>query len=166
MAVLPGSIHPARCLVALAEDRLVGILGIHDQEGSFLSPSYGTMIRHYGQISGSFRTMLLMLLDSKVAPGDLYLDGIAVAPAHRGQGIGTALITAFENRARDNGFATVSLEVIDTNLRAKALYKRLGYRKIATHTMGPFSRLFGFRTTCRMIKMIEPNPGPLAPDFY
>lgn len=166
LAVLPCSIHPARCLAAIAEGRLAGILGIHDQGGSFLEPSYGTMVRHYGQISGTFRTMLLMLLDSKVAPRDLYLDGIAVAPAHRGQGIGTALITAFENRARDNGFATVSLEVIDTNLRAKALYKRLGYRKIATHTMGPFSRLFGFRTTCRMIKMIGPNPGPLAPDFY
>ena len=54
----------------------------------------------------------------------------------------------------------------DTNLGAKALYKRVGYRKIATHTMGPFSRLFGFRTTCRMMKMIEPNPGPLTPDFY
>jgi len=154
LAVLPGSIHPARCLVALADGLLVGILGIHDQEGSFLAPSYGTMIRHYGQISGTFRTMLLMLLDSKVAPGDLYLDGIAVAPAHRGQGIGTGLIAAFENRARDNGFATVSLEVIDTNSRARQLYSRLGYQEVATHSMGPFSRLFGFRTTCRMSKII------------
>jgi ribosomal protein S18 acetylase RimI-like enzyme len=154
LAVLPGSIHPARCLVALSEDRLVGILGIRDQRGSFLAPSYGAMVRQYGQISGIFRTMLLMLLDSKVAPGDLYLDGIAVAPAHRGQGIGTGLIAAFETRARDNGFATVSLEVIDTNSRAKKLYSRLGYQSVATHSMGPFSRLFGFRTTCRMSKYI------------
>jgi GNAT superfamily N-acetyltransferase len=154
MAVMPGSLHRSRCLVALADGRLVGILGIHDQGGSFLVPSYGTMVRHYGQISGTFRTMLLMLLDSKVAPGDLYLDGLAVAPAHRGQGIGTALIAAFETRARDNGFATVSLEVIDTNSRARQLYSRLGYQEVATHSMGPFSRLFGFRTTCRMSKII------------
>ena len=78
------------------------------------------MVDHYGTISAMYRTFLLALLNSKVAPGDLYLDGICVAPAHQGQGIGTALISAFEHRARDNGFATVSLEVIDTNPRARA----------------------------------------------
>lgn len=164
LAVLPGSIQPARCLVAFTEGRLAGILGIHDQRGSFLEPSYGTMVRHYGQISGTFRTMLLMLLDHKVPPGDLYLDGIVVDPGLRRQAIGTALITAFENRARDNGFASVSLEVIDTNPRAKALYVRMGYHKIATHTMGPFSHLFGFRSTCRMSKQLEAVPHELSQD--
>jgi ribosomal protein S18 acetylase RimI-like enzyme len=158
LAVLPHSIHPTRCLVAFTEGRLAGILGIHDQRGSFLEPSYGTMVRHYGHISGTFRTMLLMLLDHKAPPGDLYLDGIAVEPSQQGQGIGTALITAFEQRARDNGFASVSLEVIDTNPRAKALYVRMGYHKFATHTMGPFSRLFGFSSTCRMSKQLETIP--------
>lgn len=154
LAVLPRSIHSTRCLTAFTEGRLAGILGLHDQQGSFLEPSYGTMVRHYGQIAGTFRTMLLMLLDHKQPPGDLYLDGIVVAPSLRGQGIGSALLAAFENLARDNGFATVSLEVIDTNPRACRLYARRGYRKIATHTMGPFSRLFGFRTTLRMTKAV------------
>ncbi len=156
LAVLPGSIHPTRCLTALSEGRLAGILGIHDQQGSFLEPSYGTMVRHYGQISGTFRTMLLMLLDHKVPPGDLYLDGIVVDPSLRGQGIGSALMAAFEHLAGENGFTTVSLEVIDTNPQARSLYERLGYRQIATHTMGPFSRLFGFRTTHRLTKPIRP----------
>ena len=154
MAVLPGSIHPSRCLAALSEGHLVGILGVHDARGSFLAPTYKLMTEHYGTIAGLYRTSLLMLLDSKVAPGDLYLDGLAVAASRQGQGIGTALMTAFEQRARDNGFATVSLEVIDTNTRAKRLYTRLGYHETATHSMGPFSRLFGFRTTCRMSKMV------------
>jgi ribosomal protein S18 acetylase RimI-like enzyme len=96
--------------------------------------------------------MLLMLLDHKVPPGDLYLDGIVVDPSLRGQGIGSTLVAAFEHRARENGFTTVSLEVIDTNPRARNLYERLGYRQIATNTLGPFSRLFGFRTTWRMTK--------------
>ena len=152
--VLPGSIHSTRCLTALSEGRLAGILGIHDQRGSFLEPSYGRMVRHYGQISGTFRTMLLMLLDHKVPPGDLYLDGIVVDPSLRGQGIGSALLAAFEHLARENGFTTVSLEVIDTNPRARNLYERLGYRQIATNTLGPFSRLFGFRTTWRMTKPV------------
>jgi len=165
LGVLPGSIHPTRCMTAFSEGRLAGILGIHDLQGSFLEPAYGSMVRHYGQISGAYRTMLLMLLDHKVSPGDLYLDGIAVEPSLRGQGIGSALITAFEDRAWDNGFATVSLEVIDINPRARNLYKRLGYRPVATHTIGPFSRLFGFRSSIRMSKRVDPNSAPLAADF-
>ena len=154
LAVLPHILNPFRCLSAFAGNRLVGLLGIHDARGTFLVADYGTMIRHYGAVMGMTRLALLMLLDHKLPPGDLYLDGLVVAEQQRGQGIGTALMAAFEKRARDNGFQTVSLEVIDANHRARSLYERQGYQCVATHTMGPFSRLFGFRTTHRMMKML------------
>jgi ribosomal protein S18 acetylase RimI-like enzyme len=154
LAVLPQSLRRSRCLTAFENSELIGILGIHDARGSFLEPSHQAMVRHYGAVMGMTRMMLLMLLDHKPPPGDLYLDGLAVAEQQRGQGIGTALIAAFEKRARDNGFKTVSLEVIATNPRARSLYERLGYRCVATHTMGPFSRLFGFRTTRRLTKAL------------
>lgn len=158
LGVIPQALHRARCLTAFDGDRLVGILGIHDAQGSFLEPTYSIMVRHYGVAMGMARLALLMLLDHKPPPGDLYLDGIAVAESCRGRGVGTALVAAFEKRARDNGFQTVSLEVIDANPRARSLYERLGYREVATHTMGPFSRLFGFRTTVRMAKHLPPPP--------
>lgn len=154
LGVIPQALHRSRCLTAFAGGRLVGIVGLHDAEGSFLEPGYRTMVRHYGVAMGVARLTLLMLLDHKLPPGNLYLDGIAVAEPHRGRGIGTALVAAFEERARDNGFQTVSLEVIDANPRARSLYERLGYREVAIHSMGPFSRLFGFRTTHRMMKTL------------
>ena len=157
LGVIPQALHRSRCLTAFDGDRLVGILGLHGAEGSFLEPDYRTMVRHYGVAMGMARLGLLMLLDHTLPPGDLYLDGIAVAEPHRGRGIGTALIAAFEERARDNGFQTVSLEVIAANPRARDLYERLGYREVAVHTMGPFSRLFGFRTTVRMAKHLLPS---------
>ena len=156
LGVIPQALHRSRCLTAFEGDRLVGILGLHDAGGSFLEPDYRTMVRHYGVAMGMARLALLMLLDHTLPPGDLYLDGIAVAEPHRGRGIGTALMAAFEERARDNGFQTVSLEVIDANPRARDLYERLGYREVAVHTMGPFSRLFGFHTTVRMAKRLWP----------
>jgi len=152
LAVMPHILDRFRCLTAFKDDRLVGILGIHDARGTFLAPDYTTMRRHYGTVMGTARLGLLMLLDQTLPPGDLYLDGLAVAESLRGRGIGTALVAAFETYARGNGYQTVSLEVIDVNLRARRLYEHLGYACVATHTMGPFSRLFGFRTTRRMMK--------------
>ncbi len=154
LAVLPDSLQAARCLLAIRRGTPVGVLGIHDQDGGFLEPAFPTMVRHYGLAMAMLRTGLLMTMDHKLPPGELYLDGIAVAAGHRGRGIGTALIKTFERRALANGFDTVSLEVIETNPRAKRLYARLGYDEVATHTMGPFSRLFGFRRTCRMHKRL------------
>jgi ribosomal protein S18 acetylase RimI-like enzyme len=138
----------------------VGVLGIHDRDGGFLEPAFPTMVRHYGLVMAMVRTGLLMTMDHKPPPGELYLDGIAVDAGHRGRGIGTAMIKAFEKRALENGFDTVSLEVIETNPRAKCLYARLGYGEVATHTMGPFSRLFGFTTTVRMTKYLPPGRMP------
>jgi ribosomal protein S18 acetylase RimI-like enzyme len=154
LPVIPHILNRPRCLTAFRGDRLVGILGIHDARGTFLDPDYRTLLRHYGAVMGMARLTLLMLLDHTLPPEDLYLDGLAVAEPHRGRGIGTALMAAFEKRARENDFKTISLEVIDANPRARRLYQRLGYEYVATHTMGPFSRLFGFRTTQRMMKVL------------
>jgi len=154
LAVMPHILDRFRCLTAFIEDRPVGILGIHDAHGTFLEPDYKTMLRHFGAVMGMARLGLLMLLDHTLPPGDLYLDGLVVAEPLRGRGIGTALVAAFEKHARENDFTTVSLEVIDANLRARRLYERLGYACVATHTMGPFSRLFGFCTTRRMMKAL------------
>jgi GNAT superfamily N-acetyltransferase len=52
---------------------------------------------------------------------------IAVAPDHRGRGIGRALVTAVEAEARARGACKVTLEVLSGNQRAKALYVALGY---------------------------------------
>ena len=52
---------------------------------------------------------------------------IAVAPAHRGRGIGKALLLAVEAEARARGACKVTLEVLSGNERAKALYVALGY---------------------------------------
>ncbi|MFC7625712.1 GNAT family N-acetyltransferase [Microlunatus sp. GCM10028923] len=46
----------------------------------------------------------------------------------RGQGIGTALITAAEDLARSRGYAVIGLGVGDDNPRAWSLYERLGYQ--------------------------------------
>ncbi|OWA34294.1 GNAT family N-acetyltransferase [Saccharibacillus sp. O16] len=81
-------------------------------------------------------------------PGEFYLDSLAVSGAHRGSGIGTRLIEAFEQRAAAQGWKQTMLVVERENLKARALYERLGYREDG------FIELSG-HVYDRMVKSIE-----------
>ena len=52
---------------------------------------------------------------------------IIVDPAHRGKGVARALFTEIEAIAASHGACKVTLEVLNGNDRAKALYTSLGY---------------------------------------
>lgn len=60
-------------------------------------------------------------------PGTPVLDQVQVAPARRGEGIGTALIAAVEDLARSQGYGSIALLVESDNPDAKRLYERLKY---------------------------------------
>jgi ribosomal protein S18 acetylase RimI-like enzyme len=72
------------------------------------------------------------MLDVEYRPADIYLSRIEVHPDHQGQGIGTQLISALIDEARQRGQALV-LDVLAVNQRALALYQRLGLREVARH---------------------------------
>jgi GNAT superfamily N-acetyltransferase len=64
-------------------------------------------------------------------PGCPEVGGLAVWPEElRSRGIGTGLIRAAEELARDRGLPVVGIGVALHNPRATALYKRLGYRPV------------------------------------
>ena len=58
----------------------------------------------------------------------LNIHDIAVSPDFRGKGIGRQLLEAIEQDARALGCCKVTLEVRSDNLRAQALYKRVGFK--------------------------------------
>ncbi|WP_028652991.1 GNAT family N-acetyltransferase [Nocardioides halotolerans] len=59
-------------------------------------------------------------------PGDLRIVDVALLPEFRGQGIGTALVTALQEAAAAEG-RIVSIHV-EVHNPARALYDRLGFR--------------------------------------
>jgi RimJ/RimL family protein N-acetyltransferase len=65
--------------------------------------------------------------------------GMGVLDGYRGKGIGLALMRATLARAKESGLARVELTVREDNLRAKALYEKVGFvtegvkRKAARH---------------------------------
>lgn len=57
----------------------------------------------------------------------LNLHDIAVLPAHRGRGIGRALMAAAESHARSIGCCKLTLEVLPGNTVARAAYQKFGF---------------------------------------
>ncbi|GGN98750.1 GNAT family N-acetyltransferase [Saccharibacillus kuerlensis] len=99
----------------------------------------GFMLSYSGDEAQSLDELLIRRLQDlglqtsglvpEARPGEYYLDSLAVSGAYRGAGIGTRLIEAFEQRAAELGWTRALLLVDRTNLRARALYERLGYRE-------------------------------------
>ena len=57
----------------------------------------------------------------------LNVHDLAVLPAYRNKGVGSALLSAAEEHARRRGCCRLTLEVLESNSAARALYRRFGF---------------------------------------
>ncbi|WP_152465501.1 GNAT family N-acetyltransferase [Sulfitobacter sp. THAF37] len=149
---LSDHLDPEFALVARDADQQVqGVAGFKTAEGSLVGGNLRDIARVYGVVSACWRGPLLALVERDLTEDTLLMDGICVAPDGRGQGLGSALLTAIKDRARAQGKSCIRLDVIDTNPRARALYDRFGFEAAGQESLGPFRLIFGFRTATRMI---------------
>jgi GNAT superfamily N-acetyltransferase len=59
-----------------------------------------------------------------------WLEELYVIPDHRSRGIGTALVSAVIEQARETGSVAVDLEIDADHSRVASLYQRLGFRPL------------------------------------
>ena len=116
-------------------------------------PSAEQLDRRWQEHGDGNREMLVAALAGQVVgtvsttghrfqrPDSLRLFALDVGPAFRGQGIGTALVQAVEERARRAGLKGVNLEVSMENTLAKRLYEPLGYRTLGKPVTDRWTRL-------------------------
>lgn len=155
--VLINDVDATQCLAAICDQRLVGILAIQHSAGRFLNPTLSAMVRAYGWPGGILRLFGLALLDHSTAADELYVDGIAVIEEMRGSGIGSGLLELLEKIALKKCSRRISLEVIDTNPKAEALYRRLGFKVVKQKTLRllNFFFKFTFKSSRLMVKRIN-----------
>ena len=98
----------------------------------------------------------LAMLRHRTASNELYVDGVAVVDEMRGKGIGSHLFNRLERIAAKNKVRRISLEVIDTNQKARALYEQLGFVATTEQSIWPLNLFlnFPFKSATLMVKRI------------
>ena len=152
MAYLCRVIRTDQAVAAISPDgQLLGIAGFKTPDGSFASGRPEDLTAIYGLIGGWWRRLVLGLLSDGVDNNRFLLDGICVDASARSLGLGSALLQAICDEGRRRGYKAVRLEVIDSNWRAIALYKRLGFTVTATQSIGLLRLIFGFNAALTMV---------------
>ena len=67
-------------------------------------------------------------IDQWTGQAQAYVFLVYVAPEHRRQGIGTALLRHAQQWAKNQGYGAIGLQVFESNPAAVKLYESLGYR--------------------------------------
>ena len=116
-AIDRGNDAPER-LVLVAEDD--GEVQAIEVQNPALPPQ--TARRQGGGCVGGF-------LAARHAAREWELENIVVSPEFRGRGIGAELLSAWLTRVRARGSSSVFLEVRESNVAARRLYEKAGFRQ-------------------------------------
>ena len=137
------------------EEKLLGILGLKSQQFSMTKGlSYWSLVHNLGLIDGNRAAFIFALFERTPAPNELVVEALAVSPDHRGSGIGSELLDHAARVAATEGYQRLSLEVVDTNPRARALYEKFGFRKTRSEKVGSLSSELGFSEVFLMSKSL------------
>ena len=109
----------------------------------------------FGRWGGRWRGGVLWTLGREVDNDRFLIDGICVAKAHRGKGVGSMLLAALYQEAAERGYRAVRLDVVQENFRARALYERQGFQAVRTEDLGLLRFLFGFASSTVMVRPLE-----------
>lgn len=128
-----------RALYATTRERELALLPWNaEQKNAFVTQQFEAQRLHYRKF---FPRTAFDVIEHRGAPvGRLYVDirdghvhliDIALLPQARGRGLGTALLTALQEFARDRAMGLALF--VETYNPAQRLYRRLGFTPIADH---------------------------------
>lgn len=155
LAYINRVLDPTHALSAVAPDgTLLGVVGFKTNKSALVGGTFEDMAAIYGAFGATWRGLLVSLLERDTENERFLMDGIFVAPEARGQGVGSALLHAIMEEARTRGYASVRLDVIDTNPRARALYERHGFEPHNTSHLGVLKPVFRFGSATTMVRQL------------
>ncbi len=159
---LPGRL--AGMVVAVDQtDTPIGVAGLRTRE---LRPMFdGAEEQAMFEELGIGRSILLDVIAALTEPPpyqprstEAYIYSVVVTRSWRGKGVADQLLDSLHRRAQNLGKSSALLEVVETNMSARRLYDRHGYR-VLKRRRGPLAWLpFGFPALLLMHKRLSPAP--------
>jgi ribosomal protein S18 acetylase RimI-like enzyme len=141
---------------AISDGQLVGIAGFSIDGKSLTSKlEYADLIKTLGIVKGNWAVLILSMFKRNANPNQLLMDGISVDENFRGQGIGKKLLNELISFAKESGFKSIRLDVINTNPRAKKLYEKVGFTEIKNDKYPYLKWLLGFSGSDELRYIIE-----------
>lgn len=121
-----------RYVVAASGDQVVGTarLALRQDVSAGLAP-LAAAVGWLHTLRGAL--VLGLVAHARLAPGDAYVEEIAVLASHRRSGVGRALLARAESLAAAAGARRVTLWVAADNTAGVALYRSCGYATVRTH---------------------------------
>jgi len=156
LSLLSSSLNLSFAFAAIAEDRLVGLAGYKTNAGSFTDGiALGTLTKHLGGLRGIWAACVFSLYERSLKSGELLMDGIVADASARGNGIGTMLLESLVSFARESGYDSVRLDVIDTNPDARRMYERNAFIATSTENFGYLRWFLGFGSSTTLVRKTQ-----------
>lgn len=152
--IINESFNLNNCFLALISNNLAGIIGYTIKNFGFMEFKYKYICKHFSIFKSIFYYFILNWYNINLSNEELMFESLAVDKTFRRKGIGQNLIRFVENYALSNNYKKVSLEVVNTNHSAIALYKKLGYTIVKEKHFGKITKKAGFSSNFLMTKYI------------
>jgi len=139
------------------EGTVVGYIALDKKGSAFFKYELKKLMRIFGKWGGMWRFALYKIADcfeTHLNDNEAKVEMIAVNKSVRGQGIGEQLLLAAFEQLKKENISKIYLEVVDTNLKAKKLYERLGFSTLKVNTLGKITKDAGFSKVYLMCKEI------------
>lgn len=107
-----------------------------------MTDDYQRVIRDYQVTVAEQDAAIAGVIVLRTTEEGFLIDNVAVHPAHRGRGLGRALLDLAEAEARRAGFGSVHLYTHEKMTENLALYSKLGYAEYDRRPQGGFSLVY------------------------
>jgi ribosomal protein S18 acetylase RimI-like enzyme len=107
-----------------------------------MTDDYAEVIRNRQVTVAELNGTIVGLIVLDVTDEGFLIDNVAVHPAHRGRGLGKALLEFAEAEARRAGFDSICLYTHEKMTENLALYSRIGYVEYERRSQGAFSLVY------------------------
>ena len=107
-----------------------------------MDEDYREVVRYLRVTVAESEGALVGVLVLGTTPDGFLVHNVAVHPAHRGKGLGRALLELAESEARKAGFDSIYLFTHEGLVESRALYERIGYVEYERRPLEGFSLVF------------------------